>query len=60
MAKQEITRRQLLKATGGRPHDEEFHFASGAVVVWKIGGKIYEEHQPDIPTKDEPIRRFVH
>ena len=48
MARKELTRDEFLSATGGPPHHEEFHLASGAVCQWTVGDKVYEEHQPDI------------
>ena len=43
----------------GTPQNDESHHAWGAVLYWRRDGKIYEERQPDIPTKETPIRWFV-
>ncbi|KKL49553.1 hypothetical protein LCGC14_2314360 [marine sediment metagenome] len=39
--------------------DDESHHSWGAVLYWLRNGKTYEEHQPDIPTKELPFRWFV-
>jgi len=44
----ELTRKQFLEVTNGRPHDYETHHSWGAVCYWTVDGKTYEEHQPDI------------
>ena len=43
----------------GTSQDDESHHAWGAVLYWHRNGKTYEEHQPDIPSKATPVRRFV-
>lgn len=43
-----LTRKEFLKATNGRSHDEELHFPSSAQLFWFINGTTYCEVQPDI------------
>ena len=43
---------------GTEPEDESHH-SWGCVLYWKRDGKTYEEHQPDIPTKENPLCWFV-
>lgn len=45
---QKLTRDEFLAVTGGREQDTERHEAAGAVLIWNIDGKVYEEWQPDI------------
>ena len=43
----------------GTTQDDESHHSWGCVLYWKRNGKTYEEHQPDIITKETPVCRFV-
>lgn len=48
MKRREITQDEFLRATGGKRHHDERHEPWGAVLLWAIKGRLFEERQPDI------------